>query len=179
MTSAPRTRPVAPVGIDLRDWRPGVPAHSRPFVAVGLGVLVSLALVGLSVAASALLVHSVSTALFNRSQGQMRSGSAVALAGEENLRLQSLLVEQRHAAVAAYAAQAAEFKIAMSRQPDALGLDAAEVRRRDHVLTGLTLDCISAVNQYNLGAQAVAAAQLRSAGLPERVSWEVECAHAP
>ncbi|MHB8377413.1 MAG: hypothetical protein ACYDEB_10725 [Dehalococcoidia bacterium] len=179
MTSEPRTRPVTPVGMQLQDWRRGAPVHRRTLAAVGLGVIVSLALVGFSLVASAFLVRSASTALFSSGQGQIRNGSPVIITSQQSLKLQSLFVEQRRAAVAAYGAQVAAFKIAMSRQPDALGLDAAEIRRRDNVLTGLTLDCINAVNQYNLGAQAEAVAQLRSSDLPERFAWAVDCASSP
>ncbi len=180
MTSDPRARPVTPVGFDLRDWQPGARAHrSRTLAAVGLGVIVIMGLFGFSLVTSAFLVRSAGTALFSGGQGQIRNGSPVTITSQQSLQLQSLFVEQRRAAVAEYGAQVAAFKIAMSRQPDALGLDAAEIRRRDNVLTGLTIECISAVNQYNLGAQAVAASQLRSSGLPERFAWAVDCASSP
>jgi len=136
VTSEARKHSFTPVGIDVRDWRPGAPAHSRSFVTVGLAVIVSVVLVGLSVVAAAFVVPTVSAALFSGSQGQIRSGSAAA--GQQSLELQSGLVERRRAAVVTYAAQFAEFKRATSRPPGAVGinLDAAEAKRRGDVLTG-------------------------------------------
>jgi hypothetical protein len=176
VTSEARRRLVSPVGIDARDWRPAAPAHSQPLVSVGLGVIVSVVLVGLSVVVAAFVVQTVSAALFSRSQGQIRSGPAAA--GQQSLELQSGLVEQRRAAVSAYAAQLTEFKAVTARPPGAPGinLDAAEVSRREDVLTGLVLECINAVDSYNLAAQVRSATQLRSAGLPERFVWAVDCA---
>jgi hypothetical protein len=176
VTSEARKRPVTPVGIDLRDWRPGTPAHSRSLVAVGLAVIASVVLVGLSVVAGTFVVHTVSAALSSGSQGQIRSGSAAG--SQRSLELQSGLVEQRRAAVAAYAAQLTEFKAITARPPGAPGinLDAAEARRRQDVLTGLVLECIDAVNGYNLAAQALPVTQLRLAGLPDRFVWAVDCA---
>lgn len=176
MTSEARKHSFTPVGIDVRDWRLGAPAHSRSFVTVGLAVIVSVVLVGLSVVAAAFVVPTVSAALFSGSQGQIRSGSAAA--GQQSLELQSGLVERRRAAVVTYAAQFAEFKRATSRPPGAVGinLDAAEAKRRGDVLTGLVLDCIDAVDGYNIAAQARSSTQLRSAGLPEHFVWAVDCA---
>jgi hypothetical protein len=173
VTSEARNRPV---GSDARDWRPAAPAHSQPLVSVGLGVIVSVVLVGLSVVVAAFVVHTVSAALSSGSQGQIRSGSAAG--SQRSLELQSGLVEQRRAAVAAYAAQLTEFKAVTARPPGAPGinLDAAEARRREDVLTGLVLECIDAVNGYNLAAQALPVTQLRSAGQPERFVWAVDCA---
>jgi len=140
-------------------------------------VIVSLVLVGLSVVAGVFVV-TVSAALFSGSQGQVRSGSTVTTAGQQSLKLQGTLVERRRAAVAAYATQLREFKTATARPPGAVGinLSAAEARRRDDVLTGLVLECINAVDRYNLAAQALSVTQLRSAGLPERFVWAVDCA---
>jgi hypothetical protein len=176
VTSEPRSVRSSPVGMDLGDWRRGAPAHGRSLVAIGLGVIVSLVLVGLSMVAGAFALHTVSGALFNGRQGQMRSGSAAA--SQQSLKVQSTLVEQRRAAVAAYAAMLTEFKIATSRPPGAVGinLDAKEATRRDGVLTGLVLDCIDAVDRYNLAAQARSATQLQSAGLPAGYAWRVDCA---
>jgi hypothetical protein len=176
VTSEARKRPVTPVGIDLRDWRPGTPAHSRFVVAVGLDVIVSLVLVGLSVAAAAFVVHTVGAALSSGSHGQIQSGSAAG--SQRSLELQNGLVEQRRAAVATYAAQLTAFEAVTARPPGAPGinLDAAEARRREDVLTGLVLECIDAVNGYNLAAQALPVTQLRSAGLPGRFVWAVDCA---
>jgi hypothetical protein len=176
VTSEARNRPVTPIDIDLRDWRPGPPARSRPLVAVGLGVIVSLVLVAVSVAAGTFVVHTMGAALSSGSHGQIQSGSAAG--SQRSLELQSGLVEQRRAAVAAYAAKLAEFKAVTARLPGAPGinLDAAEVSHREDVLTGLVLECIDAVNGYNLAAQARSATQLQSAGLPERFVWVVDCA---
>jgi hypothetical protein len=176
VTSEARKRPATPVGIDLRDWRPRAPAHSRPVVAVGLAVIVSLVLVGLSVVAGVFVVHMVSAALFGSSQDQIRSGSAAA--SQQSLELQSGLVEQRRAAVAAYAARFTEFKAITARPPGAPGinLDAVEARRREDVLTGLVLECIDAVDRYNLAAQTRSVTQLRSAGLPASYEWRADCA---
>jgi hypothetical protein len=173
VTSEARERPV---GRDARGWRPVAPAHSQRLVSVGLGVMVSVALVGLSLLVATFVVHTMSGALFSGSQGQIQSGSAAA--SLQSVEAQNALVEQRRAAVATYAAQLAEFKAATARPPGAPGinLDAAEVSRREDVLTGLVLECISAVDRYNLGAQARSATQLQSAGLPERFVWAVACA---
>jgi hypothetical protein len=173
VTSEARERPA---GIDPRDWRPVAPVHSQPLVSVGLSVIVSVALVGLSVVVAAFVVHTVSAALFSGSQGQIRSGSAAA--SLQSLELQNGLVEQRRAAVATYAAQLTAFEAVTARPPGAPGinLDAAEVSRREGVLTGLVLECINAVDRYNLATQARSATQLRSAGLPERFVWAVDCA---
>jgi hypothetical protein len=143
-------------------------------VAVGLGVIVSVVLVGLSVVVAAFVVHTVSAALFSGGQGQIRNGSAAG--SQRSLELQSGLVEQRRAAVAAYAAQLTEFKAARPPGAPGINLDAAEARRREDVLTGLVLECIDAVNGYNLAAQALPVTQLRSAGQPERFVWAVDCA---
>jgi hypothetical protein len=145
-------------------------------VSVGLGVVVSVVLIGLSVVVAAFVVHTVSTALFSGSQGQVQSGSAAA--SLQSLELQNELVEQRRAAVATYAAQLTAFEAVTARPPGAPGinLDAAEVSRREDVLTGLVLECINAADRYNLAAQARSATQLRSAGLPERFVWAVDCA---
>jgi len=178
LTSETRQRPLTPVGIGLRDWRPGAPPNSRPLAAIGLGVIAGLVIFGLSVVAGAFVVHTVSAALFSGGQGQVQSGSALTTAGQQNLKLQSGLVERRRLAVATYSAQFREFKRATARPPGAVGINlgAAEIRRRDAVLTGLVLECINAVDRYNLGAQALSATQLRSAGLPERFVWAVDCA---
>jgi hypothetical protein len=164
------------VGIDARGWRPVAPAHSQPLVSVGLGVIVSAVLVGLSVLVAAFVVHAVSAALFGGSPGQIRSGSAAA--GVQSLEAQAGFVEQRRAAVATYAAQLTAFKAVTARPPGAAGinLDAAEVSHREDVLTSLVLECINAVDLYNLAAQARSATQLQSAGLPERFVWAVDCA---
>jgi hypothetical protein len=141
--------------------------------------MVCLVLVGLSIGAGAFVVHTVSAALFRDSQGQLRSGSTVSIpAQQSSLKLQSRLVDQRSEAVAEYAVQFTEFKTATARPPGAVGINltAREVRRRDDVLTGLVLECINAVDRYNLGATALSATQLRSAGLPERYTWAVDCA---
>lgn len=177
VTSEARKRPAPPAGIGVRDWRPGAPAHSRPLVAVGLGLIVCLVLISLSVAAGAFVVQTMSAALFGGSPGQIRRGSAAATAGQQSLELQSSLVEQRRAAVVAYAARLAEFKAATVRPPDApgLNLDAVEARRRSGVLSGLVLECINTVDRYNLAATALSLAHLRSAGLPERYVWAVDC----
>lgn len=108
-----------------------------------------------------------------------RSAPAVAKLGSQTLPIQeSRLVEQRSAAIAAYAANFAEFKRVRARPPGAVGinLNAAEERRRDNALTGLVLECINAVDRYNLAAQALSATQLQSAGLPEQFAWGVDCA---
>jgi hypothetical protein len=172
VTSEARERPV---GGDARGWRPVAPRSQR-LVSVGLGVIVSVALVGLSLLVAAFVVHTVSAALFSGGQGQTRNGSAAA--SLQSLEAQNGLVEQRRAAVATYAAQLTEFKAATARPPGAPGinLDAAEALRREDVLTGLVLECINAVDRYNLGAQAPSATQLQSAGLPERFVWAVDCA---
>ena len=163
----------------LRGPRSGGPHESRPIVTAALVVIVSVVLVGLSVVASTFVVHTVSAALFSGgSQDQIRSESAVTRASQQSLQLQSSLVEQRRAAVAAYAAQLTEFKAVTARPPGAPGinLDAAEARRREDVLTGLVLECINAVDRYNLAAQARSATQLQSAGVPERFVSPVDCA---
>ncbi len=107
-----------------------------------------------------------------------RGGSGAGKVEPQSLPVQAnLLVEQQRAAVAAYAVKLAEFKRATARPVGAAGinLDAAETRRRDDVLTGLVLDCINAVDRYNLAAQPIPPARLRSAGLPERFVWAVDC----
>jgi hypothetical protein len=177
VTSESARAPVTSAGIGLGVWQPVVPAYSRP-IALGLVVIISLVLVGFSVAGRAFVVHTVSAALFNGGQVETRSESAVTTAGQESLKLQSSLVERRRAAVAAYAARLSEFKTATTRLPGTVGinLDAAEARRRDDVLSFLVLDCINAVDGYNVGAQALSATQLRSARLRERFVWAVDCA---
>jgi hypothetical protein len=178
LTSETRKHPGGPVGANLRDWRADAHTDSRPLVAIGLGVIVGLVLVGLSIFAGALVVHTVSAALFSGGPGQIRSASGFTTAGQQSLKVQSSLIERRHAAIAAYAATLTEFKRVTARPPGVAGinLDAAEGRRRDDVLTSLVLECIDAVDGYNLAAQAVPVAQLRSAGVPERYAWAVDCA---
>ncbi len=165
-----------PIGSGSQDWRRRAPAQRRPVVAVGIGLLVSLVLVGLAVVAGAFVVHTVSAALSNGSQGQFRSGSPAS--GLQSVELQSRLVDGWRSSVVAYAEKLTEFKAVTARPPGAPGinLDAAEVRRRGDVLSGLVLDCINAVDRYNLAAQAVPVTELRSAGLPERYVWAVDCA---
>lgn len=182
MTVEVRSRPDTPAGIDLRDCWPGLPAYSGRLVRVGLGVVASIVLLGLAVAAGAFAVHTVSAALFGGSQGQIRSGSEVTTASQlGSLKLRGRLVEQRREAVATYAAQFAEFKTATARQPGEVGinLSAREIRHRDDVLTGLVLHCIDAVGQYNVAAQALSVTQLQSAGLAESFAWAIDCAPGP
>ncbi len=151
----------------------GKATSSRPVVVVGLGVVVSLVLIGFAAAAG--------NALFGGSQGDTRTQSALFATGDQSLRAQSELVEQRRAAIVAYGAQVADFDALVSRRPgtlgvDALGLDAGETKRHEDILTSLTLECIDAVDHYNLEAQAVGASAIRSVGLPERFTWAVDCA---
>lgn len=172
MTSALRKRTLTRFGTGARDWRPGG-TRGQPFVIVGLGVIASVVLVGLSVVAGAFVVHAVGGA-----QSQTRNGSSATVAIQQSLSGQSTLVERRRAAVAAYAAKLTEFKAATTRPPGSVGinLSGAEVSRREGVLNGLVLDCIDAVDGYNLGARALSAAQLRAFGLPEGFVWAVDCA---
>jgi hypothetical protein len=144
-----------------------------------MGMLASLVLVGVSVVAGTFVVHTVGAAL--SSSTSLRSAPAVSASGQQSLELQSTIVEQRRAAVATYATDLANFKAATDRPAGTPGINlgAAEARRRDGVLNGLVLDCIDAVNGYNLDAQARPATQLQSAGLPERFAWEVDCASGP
>ncbi|MDP9238494.1 MAG: hypothetical protein M3P30_14055 [Chloroflexota bacterium] len=180
MTSESAQAPVAPAGIGLHVWQAGAPAYGRP-AALGLAVIIGLVLVGLSVVASAFVVHAVNAAVFNGGQRQTRSASAVTTARQESLKVQSSIVYRRRAAVQGYAAGLSEFKAATSRLPGAVGinLDAAEARRRDDVLAFLVLDCINAVDGYNLAAQVLSVTQLESAILPERLVWAVDCASVP
>ena len=126
--------------------------------------MVCLVLVCISVVASALLVRTVNSTLFNN-QGTLQSGSG-APGGQQGLVLQSKLVEQRRAAVAAYAAELSGFRNSTARPIGAVGinLDASEITRRDGVLTGLVLDCIDAVNGYNLAAVGRSPTQLQADG---------------
>lgn len=182
MTSEAHNSPGTPVGIDLRDCWPGMPAYRQRLVSVGLGAVVSLVLIGLSIVAGGFVAHTVNAAFFGGSQGQIRSGSTVITSSQQgSLKLQSRLVEQRREAVATYSAQFTEFKTATARPPGAVGinLSAREIRRRDDVLTGLVLHCIDAADQYNLAAQTLSATQLQSAGLPDRYVWAVDCAPRP
>ncbi len=170
MTSEARERVVG------QDAGAAPSAKSQPLVRVGLRAAVALALVGLSFAVAALIVHAASSALFGGSQGLIDTGSAGTTSGQQSLVVQRAFVEERRSAIAAYAVTVADFKLTASRHPDALGLDAREASRRDVVLAGLVLDCINAVDQYNLGASTVPAAQLQRAGLPERFVWADDCA---
>jgi hypothetical protein len=133
---------------------------------------------GLSVVAVAVMVRAPGAALFGGSQHQVRSGSAASTVDSQSLDLQRTVVEGRRAAVATYGANLADFRAVTARAPGALGinLDAAEARRRDAALNGLVLECINAVDRYNLAAQARSATQLQSLGLPERFVWAVDCA---
>ena len=70
----------------------------------------------------------------------------------------------------------------MARQADALGLDAAEVRRREAVLAELSLECINQVNQYDLRAQNATPGEIRLVGLPRTYrgkSRARRCADSP
>ena len=177
MVSEPRTPLAALDGTRMRDWSPNERTHRQPAVAVGLGVITSLLVAGLAFLAGALVVQTVSAAVF---RGESRSGSAPTAGGQQSLQLQRTLVEQRRTAVAAYAAKLVQFRRATARQPGAIGinLDSKEATRRDGVLTGLVLDCIDAVDRYNLAAQARSATQLQSAGLPASYEWRADCAPA-
>lgn len=179
MTSEHRKRPVTPFGMEPWNSWPGTPARSRTLGGLAPVVILSVVLLVLSIVASAFVVRTVSAALFSGGQSHTRSGQSTATAAQQSsLRLQSRLVERRRVVAAEYAAKLAEFKFASNRLPGAVGINlgAAEVRRREDLLAGLVLECIDAVGQYNLGAQTHTAAQLRSAGLPERYVWEVDCA---
>ncbi len=178
-TSEPREIRITAVGMHPRVPAAGAPVNSRILVAVGLRLVLGLVLVGLSVDASALMVYTVSASLFSGSQEQIRIENAAITA----LKLQHRVFEQRRSAVAASAANVADFRTAVARRPaapgvDVLGLDATEASRRENVLINLTLECIHAVDQYNLGAQAIASTELQSAGLPERFVWAVDCTSA-
>jgi hypothetical protein len=174
VTSERPKRPVASVGISLRDWRPGAQSHRRPPVAVGLCIIASFALVGLSIAASAGVVHVASAVLLG-------NGPAPGQGGADYLVLQNNIVVQRRAAVVAYVASLAEYKQSSVRESGAVGinLDASETARREGELTSRVLECIDAVDGYNLAAQARAAADLHAAGLPESFAWAVDCAAQP
>ncbi|HYM14247.1 MAG TPA: hypothetical protein VEZ14_01655 [Dehalococcoidia bacterium] len=176
MTTEPHKRSATPFRRDVGLWPPGSPAGNQSLVAVGTRVMVGLVLIGLSFVVAALLVHTVSASLFGGG-AIIGSGSAPSTAGLQGLELQRLAVDERRGAVAAYAASVAEFQTMMSRRPpDALGLDRAEARRREGVLTGIVLECIHAVDRYNLGAQAFSVTQLQAAGLPARYVWSTDCA---
>jgi hypothetical protein len=166
----------SPGDIDWRFSQTDAPVRS-PVVAVGLAVVGTLVVVGLAVLAGAFVVHTVSAALFG-GHGLAQGAPAATGGGPQTLLLKQEggLVNERRSAIGAYAVTVAEFKLTMSRHPDALGLDARDARRRDGVLAGLVLECISAVDQYNLGAATVPATQLRQAGLPEHFVWADECA---
>ena len=172
MTSVPHQRP------DRMDPRfgPSVADQRHPLLAIGLAVIVSLVLVGVSVVAGTFVVHTVGAAFPNNAN--LRGAPAEHTSDQQILTLQSALVEQRRAAVTTYAASLAGFKVATDRPAGASGinLDAAEARRRDGVLNALVLDCIDAVDAYNLAALARSATQLQSAALPERFVWETDCA---
>lgn len=178
-TSEPREVRVTAVDMHSLVLVADAPVHSRILVAVGLKLVLGLVLVGLSVGASALMVYTVRASLFSGSQETIRGEYAAITA----LKLQHRVVEQRRSAVAASAANVADFRTSVARRPaapgvDVLGLDAAEARRRENVLISLTLECIHAVDQYNLGAQAIASMELQLAGLPERFVWAVDCTSA-
>ena len=141
-----------------------------------MGAVLGVILIGLVALAGALMVHTVSAGLSRGHQGQIQSGSTAG--NQQSLAVQRRLVDGKRDAVAAYSAKLTEFKAVTARPPGALGinLDVAEARRRDDVLTGLVLDCIDAVDHYNLAAQARSLTQLRAAGLPEHFVWAVDCA---
>ncbi len=175
MTSEPQRLHGNRVDTDWRAWRPAR-APGRQLLAIGSGIVVSLVLVCIAVVASALVVRTVNLTLFNN-HGPLQAGSG-ASGGPQGLVLQRKLVEQRRAAVEAYAAEFSGFRNASARPIGAVGinLDASEVTRRDGVLTGLVLDCIDAVNGYNLAAVGRSPTQLQADGLPERFVWGADCA---
>jgi hypothetical protein len=160
------------------DWPSSAPPRRRVVIAVGLGLVVSVFLLGVSVLAVAALAHASGAVLFGGGQQPGRSGTAAGAVDPRSLALQRTFVDGRRAAVAAYAADLAEFKAVTARAPGAVGinLNAAEARRRDAALSGLVLECINAVDRYNLAAAAPPATQLQSHGLPERFVWAVDCA---
>ena len=176
MTSEARKHPVTKIDEGWRDQRPVEPRQRPHFVTVGMGAVLGVVLIGLVAVAGAFMVRTVSAGLSGGHQGQIQTGS---IAGnQQSLVVQRRLVDGKRDAVATYATKLAEFKAVTARPPGAPGinLDASEARRRDDVLTGLVLDCIDAVDHYNLAAQARSLTQLRSAGLPEHFVWAVDCA---
>ena len=170
MTSEPLRLQGNRIDTDWQAWQTER-APGRRFLAIGSGIVVSLVLVCIAVIASALVVRTVNATLFNN-QGTLQSGSG-ASGGQQGLVSQSKLVEQRRAAVATYAVELSGFRNASVRPIGAVGinLDASEVSRRDGVLTDLVLDCIDAVNGYNLAAVRRSPTQLQADGLPERFVW--------
>jgi hypothetical protein len=151
--------------------------EQRRQLGVSFVVIASLVVVGFSILASTFVVHGVSGALSSGGQSQNQSASSLTTGGQGSLAAQRSLVERRRAAVVTYATSLSEFRAATTRLPGAVGinLDAAEARRRDDVLSYLVLDCIDAVDGYNLGAQGLPVTQLQSAGLPEQFAWPVDC----
>lgn len=171
MISERRGYSASPNAIDLQDWRTAARTNNRPLVPVGLSVVVSVVILGLLLFTGALVVQTVSAALFG---GESVSG--VSAASAQSLTQQSGLVARSHVAVVAFGAELAEFKASRAVGAVGINLDAAEAKRRDDALTILVLECIDAVDRYNLGAQMLSLTQLQTAGLPERFAWGTDCA---
>ena len=173
MTSEARKHPFTKADAAWRDQRPVGPPQGRHFATVGVGAVLGVVLIGLVVAAGAFMVHTASAGLSRGHQGQFQSGSTAG-----GLAVQRRLVDGKRDAVAEYSAKLTEYKAVTARPPGAPGinLDVSEARRRDGVLTGLVLDCIDAIDHYNLAAQTRSLTQLRAAGLPEHFVWAVDCA---
>lgn len=175
MTSEPQRLQGNRIGTDWQSRR-AERAPGRQLLAIGSAIGVLFVLVCISVVASALVVRTVNSTLFNK-PGTLQAGSGVP-AGQQGLVSQSKLVEQRRAAIAVYAEDLSTFRNGSARPIGAVGinLDASEITRRDGVLTNLVLDCIDAVNGYNLAAIGRSPAQLQADSLPERFVWGADCA---
>ena len=181
MTSEPFNRRTTPIGNTFRDGPPVSPSSNRPIVVVGVSVIISLLLVALSVLAGAFVVRTLRAASTGGGQGQIPTAAEVVAARQQSLGQQSADVEQRRAGIVAYTAKLTEFRGATARPAGAVGinLDAADARRREEALSVLVLECIHAVDRYNLAATALSVPQLRAAGLAERFVWPIDCTPAP
>ncbi len=171
LRNAPNHHPLA-----LPPYRPSRPSWATP--SFGLGVLASLLCVGAAVLASVLMVRVVSGAIFEGGRDQRTAESAaVTTLGLQPLQTQRNDVERARTASTAFASSLADFRARSVRPTGDVGLNlgAAEARRRDAELTALVLECIQAVNWYNLAAAAVPAAEMQAAGLPERFVWDTDC----
>ena len=170
-----RGRPGSSPAVHRGHWSRGGLVRGRPFAAVGLAAGICVAFVALVVALGFGVV-SVTQSWATGDDAAARSESAIAPSDAATLLKQGAArVEQRRDSLVAYSATLTSFKIAMARQPDALGLDAAEVRRREATLAGLVLECINEVNLYNVDAQNATTTQTTAVGRSAALSAKVLC----